>query len=155
MANVTFPDSDWDAFELTFSCPAGIRANSSVAAHNPTWRYRFFGVFPNINVSSEGGAYHGAELQLLFGTTFSTPSATAEEIKFEAYLRGAWTTFAKDPVNGLSTYAGGWPLYDPAEKSLIRLGYENGVGTNLAFPMQYDAACVNSSLSALITSIFG
>lgn len=156
LLNETFPDYDWDALTLAgFTCPAGLRANASIAANNPTWRYRYFGVFPNINISSEGGAYHGAELQLLFGTTFLTPNSTAEEIRFETYLRGAWTTFAKDPVNGLTTYEGGWPLYDPTEESLIRLGYDNLVGTNLAFPMLYDARCVNASITALESSVFG
>jgi carboxylesterase type B len=156
LSNTTLPDSDWDAYNLAaFTCPAGLRANASIAADRPTWRYRYFGVFPNINVSWEGGAYHGAELPLIFGTTFSTPNSTAEEIKFESYLRGAWTAFAKDPVNGLRRYGGGWPLYDPAEKSLIRLGYENLVGTHLALPMLYDVGCVNANLLALISSLLG
>ena len=152
----TFPNSVWDAYDLAgFNCPAGIRANASLAANNPTWRYRYFGVFPNINISSEGGAWHGAELQLLFGTTYLTGNDTVEEIAFETYLQGAWTTFAKDPVNGLTTYEGGWPLYNPAKETLIRLGYDNAVGTNLASPMLYDAACANASLAALIASFFG
>jgi carboxylesterase type B len=105
LLNITFPDSDWDAYNLAgFTCPAGLRANASIAANNPTWRYRYFGVFPNTNVSWEGGAYHGAELPLIFGTTSSPPNSTAEEIKFEAYIQGAWTAFAKDPANGLRTY---------------------------------------------------
>jgi carboxylesterase type B len=152
LANATLPDYTWDAYNLAeFTCPAGVRANASIAAHNPTWRYRYFGVFPNTNVSWEGGAYHGAELPLIFGTTSSTPglNSTAEEIKFQAYIQGAWAAFAKDPVNGLRTYEGGWPLYDPAKKSLIRLAYDNHVGTNLASPMVYDAGCVNASLAAL------
>jgi carboxylesterase type B len=158
LSNMTFPDSIWDEYNLAaFTCPAGVRANASIAARNPTWRYRYFGNFPNTNVSSEGGAYHGAELPLLFGTTSSTPgpNSTAEELKFQTYLQGAWTTFAKDPVHGLQTYGGGWPLYNPAEKSLLRLAYNNHVGTNLAFPMIYDAGCVNASLSALVASLLG
>ena len=150
LGNVTYPDALWDAYNLAgFTCPAGIRANASRAAHNPTWRYRFFGVFPNINISSEGGAYHGAELPLLFGTTLPSPNATAQEIAFEAYIQGAWATFAKDPVLGLTTYGGGWPTYDPTEETLVRLAYDNLVGTNLAFPNLYDAGCNNASLLAL------
>ncbi|KAI9745016.1 MAG: hypothetical protein M1818_001294 [Claussenomyces sp. TS43310] len=156
LSNSSVPDFVWDMDNLAeFTCPAGVRANASIAANNPTWRYRFFGVFPNINVSSEAGAYHGAELQLIFGTTFSTPKSTVEEINFEAYIRGAWVAFAKDPVNGLTTYEGGWPLYDPAEESLIRLGYDNLVGTNLEFPIFYDVGCPNANLAALITSLLG
>ena len=156
LSNLFFPDYVWDAYTLAgFTCPAGIRANASIAANNPTWRYRYFGVFPDINISSEGGAYHGAELQLLFETTFSTPKPTAEEINFEKYLRGAWTTFAKDPVNGLTTYEGGWPSYKPAKESLVRLGYNNLVGNNLAFPVLYDAGCDTANLTALEISVLG
>jgi carboxylesterase type B len=155
LSGETFPDWLWDAYDLAaFTCPAGSRANASLVAKNPTWRYRYFGVFPNINISSEGGAWHGAELQLLFATTYLTGNNTVEETAFEKYLQGAWTTFAKDPVNGLKTYEGGWPLYNPAEKTLVRLGYGDAVGTNLASPMLYDSACANASLSALITSLF-
>ncbi|KAH8588440.1 Alpha/Beta hydrolase protein [Bisporella sp. PMI_857] len=156
LAGITFADSDWDELNLaSYTCPVGQRADAGIAANNPTWRYRYFGVFPNTNISSQGGAYHGAELQLIFGTTFSTPNSTAEEIKFEDYIQGAWATFAKDPVNGLTTYEDGWPLYDPAKESLIRLAYDNLVGTNLASPEPYDAGCVNASLTALICRVFG
>lgn len=155
LLNVYYSDADWDAYNLAgFTCPAGIHADASIAAKINTWRYRYFGIFPNINVSSEGGVYHVAELPLIFGSTFSHPNATAEEIKFEAYMRGAWTAFAKDPVKGLRTYEGGWPSYDPAKESLVCLAYHNLVSTNVAFPMLYDVGCVNASLSALQASIF-
>lgn len=152
----SIPDMLWDAYDLAaFTCPSGRRANASLVAKNPTWRYRYFGVFPNTNISSEGGAWHGAELQLVFGTTYLTGNNTAEETAFEKYLQGAWTTFAKDPIKGLMTYEGGWPLYNPAEKTLVRLGYGGAVGTNLASPVIYDSTCPNVSLSALITNLFG
>lgn len=151
LLNTTFADSDWEELNLaTYTCPTGLRANASIAANNPTWRYRYHGVFPNTDISSEGRAYHGAELTLLFGTIFTTPNSTDAEIRFEAYIQGAWTAFAKDPVHGLTTYEGGWPLYDPSRESLIRLAYDNLVGTNLAFPEVYDAGCVNASLMDLI-----
>lgn len=156
LANTTFADSDWDEMNLAgYTCPAGLRSNASIKANNPTWRYRYHGVFPNTNISSQGGAYHAAELTLLFGTTFTTPSSTPEEIKFEAYIQGAWAAFAKDPVNGLATYEGGWPLYDPAEKSLVRLAYDNRVGPNLAFPELYDAGCVDANLADLLCRLLG
>lgn len=153
LANSTFPDAFWDLYNLAeFTCPIGKRANASTARGVPTWRYRFFGVFPNINVSSEGGAYHGAELPLLFGTTntYAGPNSTAQEIEFETYMRGAWTTFAKDPTCGLSTYEGGWPMYDAAQETLVRLAFDNSVGTNLAFPESYDSGCGNASLLSLL-----
>ena len=156
LGNITFAESDWDEYNLaSFTCPASKRANVSLAASNPTWRYRYHGVFPNVDISSQGGAYHGAELQLLFGTTYLTGNSTAEEIAVEAYIQGAWAAFAKDPARGLLTYEGGWPLYDPAEKSLVRLSFDNLVGTNLAFPDVYDAGCATASIAALLCRLFG
>ncbi|KAH6713612.1 carboxylesterase [Leptodontidium sp. MPI-SDFR-AT-0119] len=156
LGGIAFADSDWDEMNLSsYTCPTGQRANASILANNPTWRYRFHAIFPNINISSEGGAYHGAELTLLFGTESQLEPSTAEEDAFAEYLKGAWVAFAKDPVAGLSTYEGGWPMYDPAGETLVRLGFENQVGTNLAFPELFDAGCADASLTALICRIFG
>lgn len=156
LSNLTYPDYLWDEMNLAgFTCIAGARANFSVAAGNPTWRYRFHGVFPNTNISSEGGAYHGAELTLVFGTEFETPESTAEEIEVADYVRGAWVAFAKDPACGLSSYEGGWPAYDPAEETLVRLAYDNSAGPNLARPDRYDANCADVSLAQLVCAVLG
>ncbi|KAK0103599.1 hypothetical protein ONS95_005611 [Cadophora gregata] len=156
LGGAAFADSDWDEMNLSiYTCPTGQRANASILASNPTWRYRFHAIFPNINISPESGAYHGAELTLLFGTESQLEPSTVEEDAFAEYLKGAWVAFAKDPVAGLSSYEGGWPMYDPAGESLVRLGFENKVGTNLGFPELYDAGCSEASLTALLCRIFG
>lgn len=156
LGGVTYPDYLWDEFNLAgFTCTAGIRANHSIAAGNPTWRYRYHGVFPNTNISSEGGAYHGAELPLIFGTELETPASTGEEIAVADYVQGAWVAFAKDPVSGLDGYEGGWPQYDPATETLIRLAYNDSVGTNLALPDLYDALCDEISIAELVCVVFG
>ncbi len=152
LGNVTYPDYAWDLLtRASWTCPASARANASVLFNKHTWRYRYFAVFPDVDISSEGGAYHGIELQPLFGTAYSSiVNATAEEVVFEKYLRGAWTTFAKDPVNGLVTYEGGWPTYDAEKETLIRLGYNNSVGTNVALPWEYDYPCAYSTAEDLL-----
>ncbi|PQE26535.1 hypothetical protein CJF30_00001287 [Rutstroemia sp. NJR-2017a BBW] len=158
LGGVAFADSDWEEMNLSsYTCPIGQRANASYIASSTSTSYRWHGVFPNVNISSEAGAFHGIELQLLFGTTFSSPADTPAELAVEKYIQGAWTTFAKDPVNGLQNYEGGWPVYDPAEKTLIRLAYGNelGDGTNLEYPEVYDAACAEASLGDLLCRIFG
>ncbi|CAN8104167.1 unnamed protein product [Discula destructiva] len=156
LGNVTLPDYLWDDMSLVvFSCTTGARANLSIAAGNPTWRYRFHAVFPNTNISSEGGAYHGAEMTLVFGNEFETPASTAQEIEVADYVQGAWVAFAKDPVNGLVNYEGGWPQYDPAKETLIRLGYNDSVGTNLALPELYDAQCADVTYAELVCVVFG
>jgi cholinesterase len=139
-AGVTIPDQFWDQLNLEeFTCPAGIRANTSVGASNPTWRYRYFGDFPNIRISADSGAYHGAEMSIIFTTMPTVPDSTPEEISISTYMRGAWVAFAKDPVNGLTTY--GWPVYDISGDTLIRLAYNNVTGTNAVNPYLYDAKC--------------
>lgn len=139
---VFYPDAFWDGFNLQeFTCPTGIRANVSWTANTPIWRYRYFGVFPNIAISTEAGAWHASELPIIFNTATETIPATTAEISIANYMRGAWATFAKDPVKGLLTYQDGWPTYDPSKDTLIRLAFNNVTGTNLASPYTYDGWC--------------
>lgn len=148
---IFYSDAFWDDFNLQeFTCPAGIRANASLAAGNPTWRYRYFGVFPNLAVSSEAGTYHAAELPIIFDT--APGSSTADEVSIANYMRGAWAAFAKDPQNGLTTY--GWPSYNPSQDTLIRLAYNNITGTNVINPYRYDADCVFVNVSSTNSSAY-
>lgn len=151
---IFFSNVFWDVFNLQeFTCPAGIRANASVVAGNPTWRYRYFGVWPNLAISSEAGTWHEAEVPLLFDTIPESPGSTQQEVQFANYMRGAWAAFAKDPVNGLNNYEGGWPQYDVSEETLIRLAYNNLIGTNAVSPYLYDADCIPVNISSTNTSI--
>ena len=81
-------------------------------------------------------------MPVLFNTTLTDilPDSP-EEQAIGVYLRGAWATFAKDPVNGLSTYGGGWPRYSTKKSTLIRLAYENKVGVNAGIGDEYDDEC--------------
>lgn len=133
-----FSDNFWNAFNLqSFTCPTGIRANLSLTANVPTWRYRYFGIFPNLAVSEEAGTWHAAEVPMLFNT--APGAATPEQVSIGNYMRGAWATFAKDPTNGLTNY--GWPRYNTSQDTLIRLAYDNITGPNLINPLRYDADC--------------
>lgn len=147
LAGEIHPDVFWDIFNLQeFTCPAGIRANASVTSGNPTWRYRYFGVFPNTAISSEAGAYHAAEIPLLFDTAPDVIDDTPEEESIGKYMRGAWAAFAKDPAEGLTKY--GWPSYDVAKDTLIRLAFDNVTGTNAVNPSLYDANCKYVNVSS-------
>lgn len=137
----------WTRFsDIAFNCPTATRANISITHNVPTWRYRYFGVFPNTRLTSspESGAWHASELSVLFNNTArrnGAPQDTPEEIAIGKYLRGAWAAFAKDPVSGLKSYGGGWPEYVPGKETLIRLAFENKTGINVASNTQYDATC--------------
>ena len=144
-------DVFWTDFNLQeFTCPTGIRANASTAAGIPTWRYRYFGIFPNMALSSEAGAWHAAEVPIIFDT--APGAATPAEVSIANYMRGAWAAFAKDPQKGLTKY--GWPEYDTKKDTLIRLGYENITGTNVINPYRYDADCVLVNVSSTDASKF-
>ena len=140
------PDSDdfWHSDTQTvFNCPAGVRAAfSSTMQGNPTWRYRWMGVFPNtiISTTPQSGAYHDGETAVLFGNVDqSAIQNTAEEEAIGKYMRGAWAAFAKDPEKGLEGY--GWPKYQPMGETLVRIGFENKTGPNLAMGVAYDGDC--------------
>ena len=139
-----------------FTCPAAARANLSNAAGLPTWRYRWFGDFPNLQLTTteKSGAWHSSELPVLFANLPSglgIPNNTDAELSIGDYIRGAWAAFAKDPVNGLSSYQGGWPQYSPSGNTLVRLAYNNVTSMNLAMPGLYDGPC-NIASSATSTS---
>lgn len=137
------PQDFWrEQGNIMFGCPAGRRAAVSVANGNPTWRYRYFGDFPNLELSTNppSGAYHESEVPMLFNTVPQDASPNSrQQVDIGNYMRGAWAAFAKDPAHGLEKY--GWPTYQANESTLIRIGYENKVGANLANPSIYDATC--------------
>jgi carboxylesterase type B len=59
------PDQIWPIFNArVFTCPAGLRAAVSVLHGNPTWRYRYFGEFPNLELTSNppSGAWHASDV---------------------------------------------------------------------------------------------
>lgn len=60
-----FPDEIWDMVnQKALVCPAGDRAAKSVAFGNPTWRYRYMGVFPNmvLTTTPPSGSWHASEV---------------------------------------------------------------------------------------------
>jgi carboxylesterase type B len=109
----------------------------------PTWRYRYFGSFPNLQIQyhPDSGAYHGSEVNVLFGTfppagIPGIPDPTEAEYRWGDYMRAAWAAFAKDPERGLDVL--GWPRWDPAKPTLLRLGYGNCTGPHVDSPSLYD-----------------
>ncbi|KAH8666460.1 Alpha/Beta hydrolase protein [Xylariales sp. PMI_506] len=140
------PDSFWTTMnEQTFTCSSAMRASMNVLNGNPTWRYRWFGVFPNLilPVNPTPGAWHGSELPSIFNTTEENnpvPNTDAQNA-IGLYLRGAWAAFAKDTAGGLDGYDGGWPKFSTGGESLIRLGYGNQTGVNAEEGNSYDSPC--------------
>jgi cholinesterase len=87
-------------------------------------------------VNGEGGAYHGAEIAMIFGTL--PDGATEREGR---YIRGARAAFAKDPEEGLACYGGCWAVYETGKETLVRLAFNDTVGPNLGDPEVSDSVC--------------
>jgi carboxylesterase type B len=49
---------------IIINCPTAARANKAAAEGKPTWRYRYFGEFPNLEATTEprSGSWHGADV---------------------------------------------------------------------------------------------
>jgi carboxylesterase type B len=50
--------------QASFTCPAEKRASRAVAGGHPTWRYRYFGDFPNmvLTTTPPSGAWHASDV---------------------------------------------------------------------------------------------
>ncbi|KAE9367175.1 alpha/beta-hydrolase [Stipitochalara longipes BDJ] len=150
IANPSPPPSVWMGIDNSaFVCPVAVRANTSAQLGVTTYRYRYFGVFPNTAISATSGAWHTSELLSIFGVVPSSssvvPASTAAELAIMKYMRGAWAAFVKDPQKGLTAY--GWPVYVPTAKTLVQLAINNMTGTNLGSAAMYDGVCGAAAIS--------
>lgn len=85
--------------EFTFQCPAAVVANESASVGINTWRYYFNASFPNSELFEGSGAYHSAEINLIFGT-YPEKGATEAQIELSKAMQKIWADFAKDPSQG-------------------------------------------------------
>lgn len=129
----------------------------------PQWRYYYRGVWPNQNPFAWLGSYHSSkltptllctgidwifvsgEIPQIWGTAetwggnkLGGPN-TPEEAAFSRYIQRAWATFAKDPINGLSSL--GWPKYNLNENTLVQLAYNGSTIPQFVSPMVADKNC--------------
>ena len=152
--NLTISDRSWAIFnQAFFSCPAESAALSK-AEFASTYRYRFFGEYPNTRLTSnpDSGAWHGAEIPIIWRTTQDAAGVadTPTEAMVSDYLNAAWSAFAKDPVNALSKAPFSWPRYEQSGNTLIRFGYGNETRASIVEPATYDQAC--STLEQIVAA---
>ncbi|KAL3425258.1 carboxylesterase [Phlyctema vagabunda] len=144
--NRSFIGSQKSLFDLAaFTCATAIEAKNRVLGGARVWRYRYFGDFNNLRLFPGSGAYHGSDLEMVFGTAQDVSGEENSEVENEtsAYIMRAWATFARDPVHGLSNELK-WPAYsvsDDGEENLIRLGFENQTSASFVSPASSDLQC--------------
>ncbi|KAH7128128.1 Alpha/Beta hydrolase protein [Dendryphion nanum] len=131
-----------DFFTLqVFLCPAVKTTQDRYAASASTFRFLYGGNFSNISPQWWEGAYHSAELPLIFGThdiarSKSTPFEYAVSEKMQDY----WVAFARDPERGLGRL--GWKSYRP-EGEAVLIGYKDVVSQPIK-ESRLDEACVGA-----------
>ena len=141
--NITKTERGWQAWEAyNFYCPTQWQAYWRRKHGVPTWTYRYFGDWENLRLYNTSGAYHGTELDMIFGTAEDVAGGvanTAEEDKLIKYMMKVYATFARDPKHGLEKL--GWPQYDPMRETLVRLGYNNSAEPSFVSPQDYAEFC--------------
>ncbi|EFR01283.1 acetylcholinesterase [Nannizzia gypsea CBS 118893] len=141
----TISQKAWHLFNLAgFTCPNAREARYRAARGVPTWRYMYFGEWPNSILFPGSGSYHGCDVAQLFGTAEDVSNGTANtetEAKFSAYMMHAFATFAADPREGLSKL--GWPRYrkDGKGNALVGLAFRNGPSATYLPPLFSDKDC--------------
>ncbi|KAL1851341.1 hypothetical protein Daus18300_012587 [Diaporthe australafricana] len=163
LLGLVLPRAYWAWHTLAFfGCPTAAEAEGMAVARDPdmpSWRYIYVADYPNLRltVNPSLGAYHGAELNPLFGTSEALGGKdTPAEAATGRYMRSAWAAFAKDPSSGLSGEDFGWPTLPvgdeaEAEAQTVLLGLGNSTTAVFEASSVRDSACpsVNGVLEAI------
>jgi acetylcholinesterase len=116
-----------DGFRLNLQCTTLKETRLRAGAGAITYQYLYAGNFTNISPLPWLGAYHTAELPLVFGTHEIEGPSTKFERMVSERMQDLYLKFASDPTHGLEKY--GWPSAKPQlEKSkLFKLAADNKV----------------------------
>lgn len=147
-AGTVLPDATWNEFnEEDFTCPNSYSAFHRRAQGVPTWLYRYFGDWGNLRLYPTSGAYHGSDLEMVFGASQDVsglPESERETLTSKHMMR-AWAAFAEDPVHGLEKL--GWPMYDREKDTLAQLALNESALPVYTTPEEFDSVCGNLGLS--------
>jgi hypothetical protein len=145
-AKIKVAPNIWSVFNAAvFNCPIGDAAAARKKKGLPAFRYRYFGDWSNTNLEAKSGAYHTAEIPMVFGTAEYSTSAPNEpkEQKISDFMQRVWAQFAKDP-QALTKKPFNLPVYNPdtafTENTLIGFG-ANNLTAQMLLPSSYDMYC--------------
>lgn len=108
---------------------------------------RYFGDWPNVQLYTGSGAYHGCDIHSIFGASKDVTglSPSQAQMRITRLMQKAVAAFSKDPSNGLNRVLS-WPQYDENKKSMILVAIDNEPEARLVFPRVYDAICNNITI---------
>ena len=140
--NQTYGPSKADADAIAnglMVCPTARTSRDRFAARVPTFRYQYAGNFSNLSPQWWEGAYHGADLPLVFGTYgIARGAGTAFQKQVSEAMQDVWLAFAADPVNGLPKL--GWKGHQNGEGEVMMFGAGDKVVQPVAESV-VDASC--------------
>ena len=152
---ITANDAQTRQFLLeSFTCPNSLAASDRVRQNVPTWLFRYFGDWDNLRLHPTSGAYHGCDMQMVFGTSEDTSglATNSTERQVAKLWQSIWSAFAEDPRRGLSTKLG-WPTFNPGLPTLAQIALESRSDINYTFPATFDAQCSTVEVGSLATKI--
>ncbi|KAF7191557.1 Acetylcholinesterase [Pseudocercospora fuligena] len=102
-----------------FFCPVTDIIEARQQANLLTYRFLYSGNFTNLSPKPWMGAYHGAEISMLFGT-HSDVRGNGTQLQYETShaMQDAWVAFAKDPAHGLEKE--NWKPYEALGEGTVR-----------------------------------
>ncbi|KAL3427014.1 chlorogenic acid esterase precursor [Phlyctema vagabunda] len=136
------------ATQNIIACPLGREVRNRNLVGLPTYRYQYAGNFSNISPVSWFGAYHSAELPILFGThdQFRGPS-TDYEYEVSHAMEAFWLSFASNPTAGPARWTAkegyvAWPQYQQNTSSMV-LFAEGDTLQQLVTGARIDGSCTS------------
>lgn len=127
-----------------FICPAYNTSNIRMDNNLTTYRYQYVGNYSNITPYSWMGAYHGADLPMIFGTYNLSGGATATQRQVAEKMQDYVLAFLIDPQDGLSNM--GWlpsRRSEDCNEQMVRFGAEGSIIKNIS-SIVVDAACMGT-----------
>ncbi|GAP88570.1 putative cAMP-regulated D2 protein [Rosellinia necatrix] len=125
-----------------FICPAYNTSNVRTDNELTTYRYEYVGNFSNITPYPWMGAYHGADLPMIFGTYNISGGTTEFQEQVAQQMQDYVFAFLTDPHNGLTKL--GWLPSGGSKKGdaqMVRLGSGDGITKNIS-SIEVDSACM-------------
>lgn len=124
-----------------FFCPTYLSARTRIAAKTgPVYRYLYSGNFTNISPRPWMGAWHAAELPMIFGThPLYRGESTQLEYGTSRAMQDAWLTFVA--TAGTETTIQGWDAWDEVDGGRV-VEFGNTVPARVIDATDMEKACV-------------
>lgn len=117
--------------DLGFTCATSALAKVFAESAYEVNRYLYNGTFPKDEPFRDAGAYHGGEMDQVFGTFKQN---LTEKMRLSDVMQGSWTFFTKNPTGNLNS----WPKYK-VDKEQVKV-YGNKNDTTVA-SSEIDSRC--------------